>query len=65
MTAARRNLVISPIGGESVHRSWLDRPAERSFDLCLLHYGRETGFGKADADFPQFVDVVKGFLGVP
>lgn len=48
--STRRNLVISPIGDDSVHASWLvDRPA-RNFDVFLVYYGRQDGFGRADAD---------------
>jgi hypothetical protein len=53
MHAARTNLVISPIGDDSVHASWLaDRPA-RTFDVFLIHYGQHDGFGRADADHYQ------------
>jgi hypothetical protein len=48
--AGRRNLVISPIGDDSVHASWLaDRPS-RAFDVFLIYYGRQADFGRGDAD---------------
>ncbi len=51
MTAPRRNLVISPIGDESMHASWLaDRP-NRTFDVLLVHYGANANFGRCDADY--------------
>lgn len=50
MQPTRRNLIISPIGDDSVHASWLvDRPA-RSFDVFLIYYGKQEGFGREDAD---------------
>jgi hypothetical protein len=50
MTSSRRNLIISPIGDDSVHESWLSHPTERSFDLFLIHYGQRTDFGRRHAD---------------
>ncbi len=49
MTAARHNLIISPIGEESVHASWLSHPEARSFDLFLINYGSTPDFGRAEA----------------
>ncbi|MEX2113049.1 MAG: DUF707 domain-containing protein [Pirellulales bacterium] len=49
MTAKRRNLIISPIGDDSVHTSWLSQPALRSFDLFLIYYGQRDDFGRGDA----------------
>lgn len=47
----RRNLVISPIGDQSMHGSWLaDRPA-RTFDVLLVHYGKQQNYGRSDADY--------------
>jgi hypothetical protein len=46
----RRHLVISPIGDDSVHRSWLSHPAERRFDLLLIYYGSQPGFGQDDCE---------------
>jgi hypothetical protein len=48
--AGRRNLVISPIGDDSVHASWLSDRAGRAFDTFLIHYGKLPDFGRADAD---------------
>jgi hypothetical protein len=51
MPKPRRNLVISPIGDESMHASWLvDRP-RRTFDLMLIHYGTADNYGRSDADY--------------
>lgn len=47
---ARRNLVISPIGDDSVHRSWLADRDARTFDVFLIYYGRQTDFGRSEAD---------------
>lgn len=49
-TSARQNLIISPIGDSSVHRTWLSDPAARSFDLLLIYYGNQGDFGRSDAD---------------
>jgi len=51
MSDPRRFLVISPIGDDSVHRSWLSEPEARNFDLFLVHYGNRPDFGRDDADF--------------
>jgi hypothetical protein len=48
MTTAHRNLIISPIGDTSVHKSWLSDPAARTFDLFLVYYGNADDFGRAD-----------------
>ncbi len=51
MTKPRRNLIISPIGDESMHGSWLaDRP-NRTFDVLLVHYGANANYGRSDADY--------------
>lgn len=51
MPNPRRNLVISPIGDESMHASWLaDRP-NRTFDVLLMHYGTVENYGRSDADY--------------
>jgi len=51
MTKPRRNLIISPIGDESMHGSWLaDRP-NRTFDVLLVHYGADANYGRSDADY--------------
>jgi hypothetical protein len=48
--AGGRNLVISPIGDDSVHGSWIADRAGRTFDLFLIYYGQRADFGRADAD---------------
>ncbi len=50
MSQTRRNLVISPIGDESMHASWLSGGEDRSFDLFLVHYGQCVDFGRSDAE---------------
>jgi hypothetical protein len=50
MTTLRRHLVISPIGDDSMHASWLSDPARRSFDVLLIHYGNRPDFGRDVAD---------------
>jgi hypothetical protein len=49
MPTHARNLIISTIGDNSLHASWLNRSAPRTFDLLLVYYGNRTGFGAADA----------------
>jgi hypothetical protein len=44
----RNHLVLSVIGDESVHRTWL--AGKRSFDLCLVYYGATSGRFRDDAD---------------
>jgi len=51
MALPNRNLVISPIGDDSVHASWLSERASRAFDVFLIHYGSREGFGRQDADY--------------
>ena len=50
MSPSRRNLVISPIGDESMHGSWLADRGARSFNVFLVHYGNNAGFGRDAAD---------------
>jgi hypothetical protein len=50
MHAARTNLVISPIGDESMHASWLADRQVRTFDVFLIYYGQRDGFARQDAD---------------
>lgn len=50
MQPGRHNLVISPIGDDSVHASWLSDSAARTFDVFLIYYGKREGFGSPDAD---------------
>ena len=49
MSTIRRNLVISPIGDESMHASWLSESEARTFDLFLIHYGNQADFGRSEA----------------
>ncbi len=35
----RKNLVVSVVGDNSVHRTWLEGTGPRNFDLCLIYYG--------------------------
>lgn len=51
MRTPRRNLVISPIGDESMHLSWLEDRPRRSFDVLLVHYGSVPNYGRCDADY--------------
>ena len=51
MTMIRRNLVISPIGDESMHASWLSGPETRTFDLFLIYYGEREDFGRSEATY--------------
>jgi hypothetical protein len=38
-----RNLILSVVGDESVHPTWLAGSAERNFDLALVYFGRTPG----------------------
>lgn len=49
MAAYARNLIISPIGNNSVHGSWLTHGVDRCYDLLLINYSTQPGFGAADA----------------
>ena len=49
MPAHARNLIISPIGNSSVHGSWSILSAARTYDLLLINYSNQPGFGAADA----------------
>jgi hypothetical protein len=51
MFEPKRNLILSPIGDESVHRSWINHADERQFDLFLMYYGDRQGFGREDATY--------------
>lgn len=46
-----RNLVITPIGDRSVHRTWLAGPDEPNFDLFLIYYGDGADTAQADAKY--------------
>ncbi|QDT67648.1 hypothetical protein MalM25_05480 [Planctomycetes bacterium MalM25] len=45
------NLVLSFVGDDSVHPSWIEGPAERDFDLGLVYYGDTPGRYEEQADF--------------
>ena len=49
MQSNPRNLIVSAIGDESVHRTWLSQESERNFDLFLIYYGDRDDFGRDDA----------------
>jgi len=49
MPTHARNLIIGTIGNSSVHGSWSIQPAARTYDLLLINYGNQPGFGAADA----------------
>jgi hypothetical protein len=46
----RKNLVISIVGDNSVHRTWLAGATPRNFDLCLIYYGDVAQRFASDAD---------------
>lgn len=46
-----RNLIISPIGDRSVHRTWLAGPGKPNFDLFLLYYGNGPDDAARDAKY--------------
>lgn len=45
-----KNLIISVVGDDSLHCSWIDNPDIRTFDLCLVYYGSNAGLYCDDAD---------------
>lgn len=49
-SAARRNLIICPVGDASYHPAWL-RGSPRNFDLLLIYYGSTEGRFRNDAEF--------------
>jgi hypothetical protein len=51
MFEPKRNLILSPIGDESVHRGWLSEANERGFDLFLIYYGDRADYGREDAHY--------------
>jgi hypothetical protein len=51
MSQARKNLVISPIGDNSDHLSWLSDRDNCTFDMFLIYYGERADFGRAEADY--------------
>jgi hypothetical protein len=50
MTLESRNLVVVRAGDESLHESWLDPAAERTFSLAVSYYGKEPGRWTETAD---------------
>ena len=45
-----RNLIISPVGDDSQHPTWLNAAGERQFDLAMIYFGSQAGRYRADAD---------------
>lgn len=45
-----KNLIISVVGDDSMHRSWIDESDLRTFDTCLIYYGSFPGRYEHDAD---------------
>jgi hypothetical protein len=46
----RKNLVVSIVGDNSVHRTWLEPAGPRNFDLCLIYYGDSPRRFACDAE---------------
>jgi hypothetical protein len=46
----KKNLVLAPVGDESVHRSWLSG-GQRGFDLGLIYFGDQRRRFADDADY--------------
>ena len=46
-----KNLVVSAVGNESQHPTWLAGPESRRFDLCLVYYGDQPGQWSGDAEY--------------
>lgn len=46
----KRNLVLSVVGDESVHQTWIAGREAPSFDLCLVYFGNQPGRFRSDAD---------------
>ncbi len=51
MPAQARNLIISTIGRNSVHGSWSVHSAARTYDLLLINYSDQPGFGATNATY--------------
>jgi len=47
----RKNLIVGVVGDESVHRTWINEPDLRTFDLCLIYYGPDKDRFAGDGDF--------------
>lgn len=47
----RKNLVLSVVGDDSVHNTWISEPTARQFDLCLIYYGDQPGRFADEADY--------------
>ncbi len=48
MPESRRNLIVCPVGDDSVHASWLSGPETPNFDLFLVYYGEHS-----EREFPE------------
>ena len=46
-----RNLVISPIGDNSKHRTWIEGPGSPNFDMFLIYYGDGPDSAAGDAKY--------------
>ena len=46
-----KNLVISAVGDQSVHATWLSDPEAREFDVCLIYFGDQKNRYAKDADY--------------
>jgi hypothetical protein len=46
-----RNLVISPVGGRSRHRTWIGEPSRQQFDLFLIDYANPPAVDARDARY--------------
>src|SRR5262245_28657955 len=46
-----RNLIISPVGDDSQHPTWLCAASEREFDLALIYFGGQADRYRAEADY--------------
>lgn len=49
--AGHRNLVLSPVGDESLHPTWLSAPDERQFDLGLIYFGSQGDRYRDEAEY--------------
>ncbi len=49
--AARRNLIVSPVGDQSLHPAWLSGADRRDFDLALIYFGEQADRYRGDADY--------------
>ena len=47
----RRNLVIATVGDDSQHSSWLAQRYDRSFDVALVYYGKQTDRYRGESEY--------------